>query len=262
MNRPQLTVSLLFAALSLGSAQIALAQAAAAPVEATQPAEADKQPKVGLRLDMKPLPTREEARRYAANWLKAAGVADGLRLGKLRALEGIYIADLMDAAGGKQLVNQLVMRKKDGYAVMIYPANLAAKAPAAAAESDATASPERKLAMMGMAAISGGSGVGGGTAVHGAGGVATSGDLLINSPQEAATAAKLWLYRNGLNTLKVAAVRNEGGIFVGGLVDKQSNAMRNQFIVRRADGFIAMTNPVVMPQVASASAVHGTVHSK
>lgn len=258
MNRPQLTVSLLLAALGLTSAQIAQAQApAAVTTEAAQPAAADKQPKVGLKLDMKPLPTREEARRYAANWITAAGIADGLRLGKLRALEGIYIADLMDAAGGKRLVNQLVMRKKDGYAVMIYPANLVAKAPAAAADADAAASPERKMAMMGMAAISGSSGVGG-TAAHGAGGAPATGDLLINSSQEAATAAKLWLYRNGLHALKVAAVRNEGGIFVGRLVDKQSNAMRNQFILRRADGFIAMTNPVEMPKVASASgAVHG-----
>lgn len=259
MNRPQLTVSLLLAALSLSAVPPALAQApAAAPAEAAQTAAPEGQKKLGLKLDMKPLPTRDEARRYAANWLKAAGIADGVRLGRLRALEGIYIADLMDGASGKQRVNQLVMRKKDGYAVMIYPANLAAKAPVAA-EADAAASPERKMAMMGMAAVSGSSGIGGGTAAQDAGGVPATKELLINSPQEAATAAKLWLYRNGLHALKVVAVRNEGGIFVGRLVDKQSNVMRNQFILRRADGFIAMTNPVVMPQVASAAttAVHG-----
>lgn len=262
MNRP-FAFPLMLAALCLSVSPIARAEApAVGNAQAASPAAAGAQPKLGLKLDMKPLPSREEARRYAASWLQAAGIADGVRPGRLRALGGIYVADLMDRGGGKQLVNQLVMRKKDGYAVLIYPANLAATVPVAPGEGAATPALERREVMMGMAglaAMSGRSGINGGSAAPGA---PAGRSFLINSPQEATTAAKLWLFRNGLHALTVAAVRNEGGIFVGRLVDKQSRATHNQFILRRADGFIVMANPVVLPQVASASAVHSFGHAK
>lgn len=242
-------VCALLASLAMGArAQEAAPAAAAAPA-----AEAPK--KIGLMISMQPLTSKDDARRYAARWIQAAGLTS-MRLGKVRALDGLYVADLVDAGNPKQFVNQLMMRKRDGYMVLVYPSSVAGTKGAA---------PDGKDPMAGMAGMEGMSGsgkvYGGIGAVGGPTPSLAPRNFLIGTTQEATTAAKLWLFQNGLHAMKVGSVKEQGGIYVGKVLDKASNAERNQFVVRRADGLIAMVNPVALTPGKAGPYAHSGAHN-
>jgi hypothetical protein len=247
--------TLLTLALSLPVA----AQTPASPAApAEKPPAAEAPSRLGYLINQRSLPTQKDAREYAEGWLMAAGLTDTV-VGKLRPAGGLYVVDLHPKSGGKTLTNQLLLRKQDGYAVLVYPAG---KPPEKSAEKSASADPQREAAlrnaMAGMAGMSGTRGIYGGSADPGIAPTFSTADFLIRTPAEAGTAARLWLFQNGLKNLKVGAIKEQGGVYVGQVLARENGEQRNQFVIRRADGFIAMVNPVKVPApTAGVPPVHG-----
>lgn len=256
--------TLLTLALSLPvAAQNAATPAPSPAAAAEKPPAADAPKRMGYLINQRPLPTQKDAREYAEGWLMAAGLGNTV-VGKLRAAGGLYVVDLLPKSGGKTLTNQLLLRKQDGYAVLVYPAGTP-PAPEKVAEKAAPADPQREAAlrnamagMAGMSGMSGTRGLYGGSPDPAIAPTFSTADFLIRTPAEASTAARLWLFQNGLKNLKVGAVKEQGGVYVGQVLARETGEQRNQFVIRRADGFIAMVNPVKFPPPTAGSApAHG-----
>lgn len=256
--------ALLPAVLMLACTWPAMAQtttAPAAPAAAEKPPAAETPRQLGYLINPRALPTQKDARDYAEGWLMAAGLGDTV-VGKLRTTGGLYVVDLHSRSGGKAMTNQLLLRKQDGYAVLVYPAGKAAEK---VAEKAAPADPQREAAIRNaMAGMSGMSGMSGTRGLYGGSGDASIAptfsvaDFLIRTPSEANTAARLWLFQNGLKHLRVGAIKEQGGVYIGQVLGENAGGVRNQFVIRRADGYIAMVNPVKVPTPASGTApVHG-----
>lgn len=240
---------------------VGLALPALAQNTAPEKPAADQPRQIGYLINQRALSNAKDAAGYAEGWLRAAGMGDTV-LGKTRTVGGLYVVDLHAKAGGKALSNQLLLRKQDGYAVLVYPAAKSGDPPA---EKAATPDPAREAAirnamagMAGMSGMSGARGIYGGNADPNLAATFKTEDFLIRTPAEAGTAAKLWLFQNGVKNVKVGAIKEQGGIYVGQILAKDSGESRNQFVLRRADGFIAMVNPIKVPaSTGGAPAAHG-----
>ncbi len=254
-------IMLLVTALSWSIALPVLAQSAATPPATEKPPAGaiTEPPRLGYLITPRALPTTKDAKEYAEGWLLAAGLSSNA-IGKVRTSGGIYVIDLHAKTGAKALSNQLLLRKLDGYAVLVYPASRIAEP---AGDKSPPADPQKEAAirnvMAGMSGMSGARGVYGGAADPNLKPTFSAEDYLIQTPAEAATAAKLWLFENAVKNVKVGVVREQGGVYVGQVIAKDSGKVRNQFVIRRADGFVAMVNPIKLPTEAKpgAPSAHG-----
>jgi hypothetical protein len=227
-----LALAALFAS-TLASGQEAPAKAETAAVPGASPAE--KSPAVtGLRLDVRPIITRKDAIAYAKEWLVVTALK-GMVPGKLHEEGNLYIVDLVDGVATKRLRNQLLIRKQDGLAILVYPANL--NTPAA----------EKMVGMQGLEGMAGATGTRG--AVQRSG-MTHDGNYAITTAKSAQRGIDAWLWINGLPSLHSSHPRNLGGIFAADILDDQG-AKKNQVVVRKADGYVQMINPVRLPMLAA-----------
>lgn len=224
-------LAVLFAS-TLAPAQEATVVKEPAASAAASPAE--KPPAVvGLRLDVRPIATRKDAIAYSKEWLVVASLK-GMTPGRLHEDGNLYVVDLVDGAATKRLRNQLLIRKQDGLAILVYPANLS------------TPGAEKMVGMQGLEGMAGATGTRGAVQrsamTHG-------GNYAVTTAKSARRGIDAWLWINGLPSLHSGQPRDLGGIFIADILD-DGNAKKNQVVVRKADGYVQMVNPVRLPIAA------------
>lgn len=223
------TLAVLFASTFASAQEAPSAKPEPAAAPAASPAE--KPPTaIGLRLDVRPIVTRKDAIAYTKEWLVVTALK-GMVPGKLHEDGNLYVVDLVDGVATKKLRNQLLIRKQDGLAILVYPANL--NTPAA----------EKMVGMQGLEGMAGATGTRGAVQrsamTHG-------GNYAVTTAKSAQRGIDAWLWINGLPSLHSGHPRNLGGIFIANILDDKG-AKKNQVVVRKADGYVQMVNPVKLP---------------
>jgi hypothetical protein len=205
---------------------------AQAPAAAPVAGVAEAAPvKMGLALRHRVLNTAADAKAHAVEWLAAAGLAD-LAPSRVRASGSIFVVDLVRAGNPKLRPNQLILRKQDAYGVLVYPSSQHTGQKVDAAKPAVEA-------MAGMEGMSGAAGMRNAPRQ-------ANPDVppLVASAADAKRGVDGWLWVNGLGHLKSGQIKDLGGIFVAQVVEVKSGKLRNEALMRKADGFVAFANPL------------------
>lgn len=211
--------------------------AAAVPVAtpAAAPIDKDKEPRLqGFRLSQRPVVNLKQARIYAGEWVIAGYLAD-MTVGKVRNVGGLYIADLVLKAQPKSVANQLLIRKRDGFGILVYPGRPKAPTP------EAMVSMAGMAGMVGMAGMEGMSGMSGMKPLQAK--PSAHGNFRVKSARHARRVVDAWLLLNGLPSLYAGRTRDLGGIYVTQIVTGKG-ALKNQAVMRKSDAFIQLIHPV------------------
>jgi len=193
---------------------------------AAAPADKDKVASLmGYRLTQRPVASMKEARVYAGEWITAGYLTDHI-VGKIRQVGGLYIADLMTADQPKKMTNQLLIRKRDGFSILVYPGS---------------PKPPTAEQMIGMAGLEGMSGMSGMKTIQAK--PTAHGMFVSDTVRKARRVIDAWLLINGLSDLYAGATKDLGGIYISRIVDASGKEM-NQAVLRKSDSYIQMINPV------------------
>jgi hypothetical protein len=226
-NAVALTLSLILPGLALAQ-QAADTAAPATAAPATEAAPANKEQVaslMGYRLTQRPVPDLKTARIYAGEWITAGYLTD-VKVGKVKNVGGLFIADLVLKEQPKQVSNQLLIRKRDGFSILVYPGT--PKQPPAEQ-------------MIGMAGLEGMSGMSGAKTIQAA--PSAHGGIKVKSARHAKRIVDAWLLFNGLPDLYAGDTRDLGGVYITRIVDAKGK-QKNQTAMRKSDGYIQMMHPV------------------
>jgi hypothetical protein len=179
-----------------------------------------------------PVTNADQARKLADEWIKASGIA-GVAVHDMTTSSLLFIAGLHEVNDQQVHVNQLLIRKDDGFAALVVPAH-----------DNPAASPSQRLGMEGLSGMSGMSGTRRSQQQMGKGSRPTP----VRSAAEAKRRLESWLAMNNLSLLQAGKVTPVEGIYIAELHDPDKKVV-NEAVLRRVDGYITLVRPVKLPDM-------------
>ena len=166
-------------------------------------------PRIGLQLSVRPIKSSQEALAYVGEWLAASGLS-ALEAGKVQQENPFFLIELLNTREQRKVQNQLLIRKQDGMATLVYPAHGAIQA------NNNPHTPHNTT------------------------------HFAISTAKEAQRGLDAWLWINGQTQLHAKAPKDMGGFFIADIVNEKG-VKKNQAIVRKSDGFVQLINPILTP---------------
>lgn len=179
-----------------------------------------------------PVETTEQAGKVAEEWIKTSGIV-GVRVQDMRSSQLLFIAGLHEANDPEVHANQLLIRKEDGFAALVFPAH-----------DNPAASPAQRLGMEGLTGMAGMSGTRRTQQQMGKG----ARPAPIRNIRDARRRLDAWLKMNGLHIMQSGKVTAIEGIYVAELQDRDKK-LANEAVLRRVDGYITLVKPVKLPEM-------------
>lgn len=176
----------------------------------------------------RPVKSAAEAKALAKHWAGEAKLV-GFALGDVKNLALIYAVDLVEEDEPDQHANHLIIRKEDGFSVLVYPAHDAPKL-----------NREHRLGLDGLSGMSGMTGV--------SNAIQARPGSIINNDVEARRHVDNWLKENGLSgAYSLEDVTSMNNVYVVDLYERKAHRLMNQAIVRGVDGYVSVVRDLKLP---------------
>ena len=176
----------------------------------------------------RPVKSATDALSLAKHWAAEAKMV-GFSVGEVKTLSLLYAVDIVDADEPDLHANHLIIRKEDGFAVLVYPAHDAPKL-----------SREHRLGLDGLAGMSGMTGV--------SSAKQAKASSVVQNDVEARRHVDSWLNNNGMEGLySLEDVTSMNNVYVVDLYERKAHRLVNQAIVRGVDGYVSVVRDIKLP---------------